>query len=129
VTEPNAGRVNIALTGPAEIAKDEIRRRFPFAEGQQIIRVGMAYAIRCQLAPARGDDFGTPGHGQNLNVGSFDPNGDIRAILRALYPDTEDSYALAETLMSLGLVRLWSDIQAGTVVSFEQVMYETVSST
>ena len=124
MTEVPTGRVNIALTGPAEIAKDEIRRRFPFTEGQQVIRVGLAYAIRCQLAAQRGIDFGTPGHGQNLNVGSFDQNGDIRAILTALYPEVDDPYALAETLMSLGLMRLWSDIQDGTVVAFEQVMYE-----
>lgn len=123
MTEQAVGRVNIALTGPAEIAKDAIRDRFPFEEGQQVIRVGLAYAIRCELKPDRGDGFGKAGDGQNLNVGSFDPTGDIRALLAALYPDALDPYVIAETLMSLGLVRLWSDLQSGTVAHFADLMY------
>jgi hypothetical protein len=128
VTEQAAGRVNIALTGPAELAKDEIRRRFPFEEGQQAIRVGLAYAIRCRLEPVRGADFGTAGHGQNLNVGSFDPNGDIRALVSALYPTAVDPFVTVETLMSLGLVQLAADLRDGVVIQFADLMYEAASS-
>lgn len=124
MTEQVAGRVNIALTGPAEIAKDAIRERFPFEEGQQVIRVGLAYAIRCELKPVRGSDFGKAGDGQNLNVGSFDPTGDIRALMSALYPDDLDPYVTAETLMSLGLVTLWADMQSGAVTHFADLMYK-----
>jgi len=125
VTEQTAGRINIALTGPAEIAKDGIRRKFPFDEGQQVIRLGLAYAIRCKLEPTRGPDFGKAGDGQNLNVGSFDPSGDLRAMVAALYPDGPDPYVTAETLMSLGLVRLWRDFQEGAVTSFADLMYSS----
>jgi hypothetical protein len=123
VTEQVTGRVNIALTGPAEIAKDAIREKFPFEEGQQVIRVGLAYAIRCELEPVRGNDFGKAGDGQNLNVGSFDPTGDIRSLMSALYPEALDPYVTAETLMSLGLVKLWADLQNGTVTHFADLMY------
>ncbi|MCW2599491.1 MAG: hypothetical protein JWM02_1320 [Frankiales bacterium] len=124
MTEPTGGgRVNIALTGPAEIAKDAIRDRFPFEEGQQVIRVGLAYAIRCELQPVRGQGFGKAGDGQNQNVGSFDPTGDIRSLMAALYPDAADPYVIAETLMSLGLVKLWEDLQSGAVTHFADLMY------
>jgi len=122
--EQESGRINIALSGPAEVAKDEIMRRFPFAERQQAIRVGLAYAIRCELEPVRGQEFGKAGVGQNLNIGSFDPNGELRAIIEALYPGAGDPYVIAETLMSLGLVQLWRDIHDGVIVAFEQLMYE-----
>lgn len=123
MTEEPTGRVNIALTGPAEIAKDLIRSKFPFEEKQQVIRVGLAYAIRCELKPVRGDDFGKAGDGQNLNVGSFDPSGEIRELMLALYPEGPSPYETAETLMSLGLVRLWDDLNSGTVTHFSDLMY------
>jgi hypothetical protein len=116
-------RVNIALTGPAEIAKDVLFAAFPFEERQQVIRLGLAYAIRSDLQPQRGPDFGTPGHGQNLNVGSFDPDGDLRELVSALYPEHEDPYVVVETLMSLGLVSLAQALEEGQIHSISELLY------
>lgn len=119
------GRVNIALTGPAEMAKATVLSRFPFQEGMQVIRLGLAYAIACAMEPVRGDDFGRPGDGQNMNVGSFDPNGEIRALLLALFPDADDPYVVAETLMSLGLVALGKEVAEKRIQRLSDILQES----
>lgn len=117
------GRINIALTGPAEMAKDEVKKHFTDTEGLTLMRLGLAYAVRCRLPITRDDAIGRPGDGQNVNVGSFDPSGEIRALISALYPDAGDAYAVAEVLMSRGLIKLEQDLRAGRVSSLADVMY------
>lgn len=124
-TQPR-GRVNIALTGHAEIARDEISARFPFfKEKQQLVRLGLAYALRLNLEPTRGAEFGRAGDGQNMNVGSFDPSGELFELVRAFYPDQQDPAEVAETLMSLGLVKLAKDIRNSDVTRITDILYET----
>jgi hypothetical protein len=126
VTEQlTSGRVNIALTGPAEIARDEIARKFPAKEKQQLVRLGLAYAIRLGLEPVRDESFGRAGDGQNMNVGSFDPSGELRILIEAFYPEAEDPYYAAETLMSRGLVQLADDIRQGVVGPLSDITYES----
>lgn len=117
------GRVNIALTGPAEIARDEISKRFPFREKQQLVRLGLAYALRLNLEPVRGTGFGRAGDGQNMNVGSFDPGGELFGLVRAFHPDCEDPAEVAETLMSLGLVKLAEDVRNNEVTRIADILY------
>lgn len=117
------GRVNIALTGPADIARDEINERFPFREKQQIVRLGLAYALRLGLEPVRDADFGRAGDGQNMNVGSFDPAGELRGVVDAFHPGHDDPYEVAETLMSLGLVKLAEDIRNSKVTRISDILY------
>ena len=123
MTETTTGRVNIALTGPAEIAKDRVHLKFPFTEGMQVMRLGLAYAIRSEIEPVRDAGFGRAGDGQNVNVGSFDRGGDIRALVQALYPDAGDPYVVVETLMSRGLVKLAADLDDGTVTQITDLFY------
>lgn len=123
----SSGRVNIALTGKAEIARDEIQVRFPFREKQQLVRLGLAYAIRLGLEPVRSEGFGRAGDGQNMNVGSFDPTGELRNLVRAFYPDFDDPFLVAETLMSMGLVQLAQDFASGKVTRLADIMYEDKS--
>ena len=124
-TPASPGRVNIALTGQAEIAKGRLKAYFTDTEGLTLMRLGAAYAIRCGLSPEREAGFGRPGDGQNANIGSFDPTGEIRALILALFPDCSDPYVAAETLMSLGLVRLDEDIRSGRITTLADAMYST----
>lgn len=116
-------RVNIALTGKADLARDEIHERFPFKEKQQIVRLGLAYALRLQLEPVRDSAFGRAGDGQNMNVGSFDPNGELFDLVRAFHPEVEDPVVAAETLMSLGLVKLAEGIRNSEVTRITDILY------
>ncbi|REJ07369.1 hypothetical protein DY023_04000 [Microbacterium bovistercoris] len=115
--------MNIALTGKAELARDEVHERFPFKEKQQIVRLGLSYAMRLKLEPIRGAGFGRAGDGQNMNVGSFDPSGELLDLVRAFYPDAEDPAEVAETLMSLGLVQLAADLRNSTVTRITDILY------
>ncbi|MFF8783669.1 hypothetical protein [Streptomyces sp. NPDC015125] len=117
------GRVNIALTGRAEIARDEISVRYPFREKQQLVRLGLAYALRLNLEPVRGSDFGRAGDGQNMNVGSFDPSGELFGLVRAFHPTCDDPAEVAETLMSLGLVKLAEDVRNSEVTRIADILY------
>lgn len=117
------GRVNIALSGKAELARDEIHERFPFKEKQQIVRLGLSYALRLELKPIRDAGFGRAGDGQNMHVGSFDPNGELLDLVRAFHPTTEDPAEVAETLMSLGLVRLAEDLKTSEVTRITDILY------
>lgn len=120
---PPRGRVNIALTGQADLARDEINERFPFKEKQQIVRLGLAYALRLQLEPTRGPDFGRAGDGQNMNVGSFDPSGELLAFVRVFHPKAGDPAEVAETLMSVGLVKLAEHLRRSEVTRITDILY------
>ncbi|WP_144836719.1 hypothetical protein [Kocuria rosea] len=120
---PTRARVNIALTGPAELARDEVNDRFPFREKQQLVRLGLAYALRLNLEPVRDAHFGRAGDGQNMNVGSFDPSGELFELVRAFHPDQRNVAEVAETLMSLGLVRLAEDIRNSEVSRIADILY------
>ncbi len=117
--------MNIALTGPAENAKDRLKEHLTDTEGVVLMRLGLAYAVRCKLPVTRDDALGRPGDGQNIHVGSFDRTGEIRALIQALHPDQGDPYAIAEVLMSRGLIQLEQDLRTGRVTSLAEVMYDT----
>ncbi|HEY3546284.1 MAG TPA: hypothetical protein VGK17_09345 [Propionicimonas sp.] len=121
-------RVTIALTGRAEVAKDKIKAHFTETEGLNLMRLGLAYAIRCELPTLLEPSHGRPGDGQTVNVGSFDPNGEIRELMRALYPATQDPFGLVQVLMSRGLIQLDEDIMAGRVTTLADAMYGAVAT-
>jgi hypothetical protein len=122
-TAPPLDRVTIALTGRAEVAKDRIKTHFTDVEGLSLMRLGLAYALRCGLPADPDPAIGRPGDGQTVNVGSFDPNGEIRALIRALYPEVRDAYGMVQILMSRGLIRFDEDITAGRVTTLADAMY------
>lgn len=64
-------------------------------------KFAMAYAIK-NGAPVGS----TEGAETKWNVGSVDPDGSMRDLLEALYPDTSEPYRLLEYLMNEGLKAL-----------------------
>lgn len=118
------GRVNISLSDPAGAAMAYVAQRFPFKENLGLTQLGLAYAIRKGIAPVRDDSFARPAGVQNMNLGSFDSSGEIRALLKVLFPDSGDPAVVAETLMNLGLLALEADIRSGVVSRLSDLMYE-----
>lgn len=124
MNEPAArqSRVNIAYTPAAEAAARRLAARFPFAGLVDIARVGSAYALREQMSLTRPATFGSA-NGSNYNVGSVDPNGELRDVLLALHPDIdEDPYRVIETLMSIGTLALDEQVAAGEVLSLKDMI-------
>lgn len=68
-------------------------------------KFAMAYAIRAGLAGGNTDGAET-----KWNVGSVDPDGSLRSLLEALYPESVEPYRLAEHLINQGIKRLSADI-------------------
>jgi hypothetical protein len=61
----------------------------------------MAFAIQS------GEGVGAAeGTSTTWNVGSFDPAGEIRAVIEATYPEAAEPYRLAEHLINRGLEML-----------------------
>lgn len=126
MTEPTsataAHRVNIAFTPAAESAARRLQERFSFPVLVDVARVGVAYALREKMSLTRPDDFGSAS-GSNFNVGSVDPQGELRDLLRALHPEIdEDPYRVIETLMSTGASALDEQVTAGEVHSLRDLI-------
>lgn len=75
----------------------------------------MAYAIKQRIEVGT-----TEGAETKWNVGSFDPDGSMRSLLEALFPDSPEPYRLAEYLMNEGIKRLTEE------VGFNGDIYETI---
>jgi hypothetical protein len=69
-----------------------------FASELDAAKFAMAYAISCGVAIGISEGAET-----KWNVGSVDPDGSMRALLEALYPDTEGAYRTMEFMLNQGL--------------------------
>lgn len=78
-------------------------------------KFAMAYAIKEKI-----DVSITEGAETKWNVGSFDPDGSMRSLLEALFPDNTEPYRLAENLMNEGIKRLVETL------GFSCDIYETI---
>jgi len=64
-------------------------------------KFAMAHAIKSGVASGSADGAET-----KWNVGSVDPDGSMRSLLEALYPDASEPYRLAEHLINEGIAML-----------------------
>ncbi|MBM3275872.1 MAG: hypothetical protein FJZ00_12010 [Candidatus Sericytochromatia bacterium] len=80
-----------------------------FGEAQEAGRFALGYAVREGVAPAA-----TPAAVETRwSPDGFDPSGEIRSLLRALYPDNTTPVRLMEFLIDEGLRRLAARIESG----------------
>jgi hypothetical protein len=68
-------------------------------------KFAMAHAIKVEVCSGS-----TEGAETKWNVGSVDPDGSIRSLLEALYPNVSEPYRLLEHLMNEGIKSLSSNI-------------------
>ena len=67
----------------------------------------MAYALKNHFDEINPETYSIPdSEGNNYNVGSIDSDGQLAALLRALYPDINTPYLYARALMVFGLTKL-----------------------
>ena len=92
-------RVDIGLTPDARGCLRLIESRGWFADGQDIARFCLAYAV--QQGVKAGD---TTGVETQWSSGNFDSTGEIRSVLAALYPESETPVRLMQHLVNQGLV-------------------------
>jgi hypothetical protein len=61
-------------------------------------KFAMAHAIKCGVKSGSAEGAET-----KWNVGSVDPDGSMRSLLEALFPEADEPYRLAEHLMNEGI--------------------------
>ena len=84
-------------------------------------KFAMAHAIKSGVKPS-----GTEGAETKWNVGSVDPDGSMRSLLEALFPDVAEPYRFAEHLMNEGLKILAAKV-GGAADLYETLFTETVT--
>jgi hypothetical protein len=126
VNQPEPGfvaeRKNVAFTQTVEPVARRLQARLRLSTLMDVGSIAVAFAVRQDLPLDRPSDFG-PASNANYNVGSLDPGRDLRGLVLALHPDLkEDPYRVIETLMNVGTLELDRQINAGTIVSLQDLL-------
>lgn len=91
-----------------------------FASELDAAKFAMAYSVR------NGVPIGnTDGAETKWNVGSVDPDGSIRVLLEALYPQATEPYRLLEHLINEGIKLLAPTVAGGK--DLHDVLFESAS--
>ena len=86
-----------------------------FASELDAAKFAMAYAVKMGRSAGSADGAET-----KWNVGSVDPDGSLRSLLEALFPDCAEPYRLAEYLMNEGISAL------GEILRNQPDLYDTL---
>ncbi len=101
-------KVDIGLTPEAREYLRNIEATGWFAEGQDVGRFCLAYAVR------RDVEAGDTGSVETQwSSGNFDPTGEIRAVITGLYPDSETPVRLMQHLVNEGLMMVGRTLEKG----------------
>lgn len=97
-------KVTIGLTQDNKQVIEDIEDQFN--EQMEAARFAMSHAIQAGQEPGDIENTETV-----WNVGSFDPDGEIRDLIRALFPEVEDPYRAAEYLINKGLQMIGDHVE------------------
>ena len=103
-------RLDIGLTPETQAILADVESRGWFAEGQDVARFCLAYAVRAKVAEGV-----TAGTETRWAAGNFDKSGEIRAVLAALYPNCATPVRLMEHLVNEGLRLVATRVRSGAV--------------
>jgi hypothetical protein len=121
-TDGGPERVNVAFTQAVEPVARRLQARLRMPTLMDVARIAIAFAVRQDLPLDRPSNFG-PASKANYNVGSLDPGRDLRGLVLALHPElTDDPYRVIETLMNVGTLELDRQVNAGTIISLQDLV-------
>jgi hypothetical protein len=109
---PERDRESVGLTPAGQSALSEIEAQGWFAEGADIARFCLAYAVRAGVT-----DGSASGTETRWAAGNFDKSGEIRMLLSAFYPDSETPVRLMEHLIDEGLRLVSLQLRANDALS------------
>jgi hypothetical protein len=123
-------RATVSLSPQAGAVAGQIKDTYGFGDIMDVVRFGAAVALAHHVDPAGGRNPG-PATG-TWNLGSLDRDGELRELVRALYPEVDQDPAIVlEALMDRGLILLGELVSAGdegTLLSLVERARATVSS-
>ena len=101
----------IGVTEAADRVLAGVVEQGHFSDGLDAAKFAMAIAI--SAGASEGDlNLTVEGAGTKWNIGSFDPDGQLRSLISALYPDIGQPYRLLEFLIDDGLRRVSEHIES-----------------
>ena len=98
----------IGLTEANKATMDAMVERGGFKTGLDAAKFALSVAIARNSDPTPVEKAGTI-----WNVGSFDDTGELKALVRSIFPDTKTPYRVIESLVNVGFNLLASDVAAG----------------
>src|SRR5437588_2992961 len=95
----------IGLTPENRSVMEQIMEKGFFRDQKDAALLAMAYAINKEVSPGNFEGTNTI-----WNVGSLDPEGEVRSLVGNLFPDVNTPYRLAEYLINAGLALMGSEM-------------------
>ena len=107
---PEEDRKQIGLTDEGKVTISRLTDSLAwFGEGQEAGRFALGYAVREGVEPGH-----TAGAVETRwSPDGFDPTGEIRGLLRVMYPDNATPVRLMEYLIDEGLSRIAAKLDEG----------------
>ncbi|MDM5225006.1 hypothetical protein QUF73_02170 [Cytobacillus sp. NJ13] len=96
----------IGLTADNRLIVEKLMSEFYFKEQIHVAKFGFAVAIKNDLSIGYSEGTDTI-----WNVGSFDSDGEIKAIITALYPEIQEPYRVIEYLYNKGIEYIGIEIR------------------
>lgn len=114
---------NIRLSSYAsDVAERFVSRGF-FDYATTAAKFAMGYALKNHYGKFDPTTYQIPDNGgSNYNVGSFDGDGQIMALIKSLYPDTNVPYQVLRALMVYGLTELGEMDDYERITNVSQLM-------
>ena len=107
---PDEDRKQIGLTDQGRVAVSRLTEQLGwFDEAQDVGRFALAYAIKAKIEPSQAVAPVETRWSPDL----FDPTGELRLVLRAMYPNTTMPIRLMEHLIDEGLRLIQARIDDG----------------
>ena len=105
---PSRDKDVIGLTTEAQRQIEDIEAHGWFKDRVDIARFCLAFAVRSGCKPGLSDQVDT-----RWAAGNFDKAGEIRAVLRAMYPNVEHPVRLMEFLVNTGIEMVHRRVEEG----------------
>jgi hypothetical protein len=110
----------IGLTLESRSVMERIMDKGFFRDQKDAAMFAMAYAIKQGLHPANAESTNTI-----WNVGSLDPDGEIRVLIGNLFPDASTPYRVVESYVNAGLLHIGSRMDNEPRVEITDLLVET----
>jgi len=104
--------VNIRLSKEANEIAERLVETGKFENVITAAKFALAFALKNHFEEFDPITYTVPDSGgNNYNVGTVDSDGQLAALLRAIYPDTTTPYMYARSLMVFGLTKIGKRIE------------------
>lgn len=107
----------IGLTPSSREVVDDLINRGWFKEGIDVAKFAMALAIKMGMQPGKVDGAETV-----WNVGSFDPDGELKTLIPILYPESETPYRAVEFFFNKGLEQIGHKLKDNEYLELTDLM-------